>query len=139
MEKPIQVQVRAMPAPGHEYRRRAGRAWSRAPVTVKVVDHPISADEISPAQYAALQADPHIAAMPLGGGDDGALVEVKADLLKAQSEVEQLRKQLAEAAEIAEEQKRVAASEIETAGQRIRQLEAELELLREKLAKRVSR
>ncbi len=80
--------IRAMPAPGHTRRFRAGRPWGADPVKVKVVDVPaptridrdrdgreivMYSDEISPVQLAALQADRCFAVTPVGDGETDAM------------------------------------------------------------------
>jgi hypothetical protein len=125
----LEVNVRAIPAPGFDYRRRAGRAWTKEVQTVKVVDAPKAADEISPAQYAELQRDPMINAVPVGGADPQVL-GLKGELAEKDALIEKLRGELSAAIEMAEEMGTRSNRDAEVAGMRIRELEAEVERLR---------
>ena len=144
----IQISVRAIPPPGNLYRRRAGRPWPAEPVIVKVVDNPkphkldakgkieAFSDEISPAQYAELQADPHINAYPVGDPNAAPVLESQAALVEKDREIAALRKELSGYAEIAAEERRAIAAEAEEAGKKVAALEAEVERLRAQLGKR---
>jgi hypothetical protein len=150
----MQVTVRALPAQGHEFRRRAGRAWGKSPVVVTVVDEPKPhtldksgnvvefSDEISPAQYAQLLDDPnHISVVPVGGGDPQNL-DLRGKLQIAESELAKARAQLAELQErqdvdgferIAEQKKNAAA--LADANEMIAALRAQFADRRPKAAK----
>jgi hypothetical protein len=139
---PAFYSVRAIPAQGHKFRRRAGRAWTKDIVSVVVVDKPdpaaTSPIEISPADLAALQADQLIAVSAQGSGDAsaddlnaakvriGELDRMLADARKAQQQL------VEELADVREGAKRAA----EDGGARIAQLTADLGALRAKVAKR---
>jgi hypothetical protein len=88
----MQISVRAMPAPGHNFRRRAGRAWTKDPILLNVVDQPKAprvtldqegrsvvtySNEISPIDVEALKADRFIS-VTVVGGEQGELSEMNA-------------------------------------------------------------
>jgi hypothetical protein len=147
--------VRAIPAPGHVYRRRAGRAWSKEPTIVKVVDDPkpphveldrdgkkivTLSDEISPKDLAALQADPHLAVVPYGrGADAGDSIEVnqlKAENIRLQEELEKTRRAQQDAVEEIKLVGDTARKLAEENGIRIARLQTELEAAHAQLAKK---
>ena len=144
----MQISVRAIPPPGNLYRRRAGRPWPAEPVIVKVVDspkpHKLNAkgqieefsDEITRAQYAELQRDPHINAYPVGDPNAAPVLDAQAALAEKDREIAALRKELSGYAEIATEERRAIAAEAEEAGKKVQALESEVERLRAQLAKR---
>jgi hypothetical protein len=143
----MQITVRAIPAPGHEFRRRAGRAWSKSPEIVTVVDSPkphtldakgkivAFSDEITPAQYAELQADPHISAMPVGGGDPQNL-DLRARLQIAEEALASARAELASMQEAREATGRENAKEANRVAAELMAARADIEALQAKLAKR---
>lgn len=134
----MQIQVRALPAPGHDYRRRAGRTWGKTPTIVRVVDSPASPDEITPTQYAQLREDPMINAVPVGEAtaEDLEVAALKAQFVKANATTTELRKQLADMVEAQEAQRTEASKLMATTGARVIELEREVEHLRGELAKK---
>jgi uncharacterized small protein (DUF1192 family) len=139
----MEISVRSMPAPGHIYRRRAGRAWGKEAVTVIVTETPnpkhIDAMgrplEITPAQFAELKSDPHIMAAPAGGGDP-EIPGLVAQLAAKDEEIARLRKDHADAVESAERQLLAVGKHAEAQGARIAELEGEVERMRAQLAKK---
>ncbi len=68
--------VRAVPAAGHNFRRRAGRSWSTTPVEVDLVEKVTDPDsQITHAQLLELQGDQRIAVVPVGESGDGPTAE----------------------------------------------------------------
>lgn len=143
----MQITVRAIPAHGHEYRRRAGRAWGKAPIVVTVTDSPKPhhvdakgkvvefSDEISTAQYAELQKDPHISAVPVGGGDPQNL-DLRAQLQEASEALAKARAELATMQEIQDANGRANATEAARMAGELMAARAEVEALQAKIAKR---
>lgn len=157
---PLMFSVRAIPAPGHNHRRRAGRAWGKDPSIVRVVDEPapprlekdrdgkqivIHSDEISPAQLVMLQADPHLAVVPHGKGgsvglaDSLEIADLKSQLVKLQAALEGARKELADHVELLKIERDTSRRGAEEAGGQIVRLEGELAAMRAQLAKRQGR
>lgn len=143
-----EIVVRAMPAHGHEYRRRAGRAWGKQPITVKVVDAPkphqyredgsIAAysDEISTEDYKELTEDQHLAVFAKGDPSAGDVLEAHAAIGERDKEILKLRKDLADAHESAELERKATSKEIEALGMRLKEAEAESDKLRAQLGKK---
>ena len=134
----MQIAVRAIPAPGHIYRRKIGRAFTAEPTTLRVVDAPSAPDEITATQYAALQGDPHIVAMPAGGGDPQVL-DLRAKLELSEAALAEARRALADADERQDAERAAISGAAASAGEEIRRLTAENDQLRADLAKRRSR
>lgn len=154
--KPQQFTVRAIPAPGHTHRRRAGRAWGKDKAIVTVVDAPrpprnekdrdgktvvIYSDEISPDELAMLQADPHLAVVPhrvsgAEASDALEIAELKIKLSKLEGELAAKHKDLQDAAELLKIERAGSRQGAEEAGGRIVQLEGELQTMRGQLSKR---
>ena len=145
MNQGTEITVRAMPAPGHQFRRRCGIAWGKQARRAVIVDAPRPLDlqaladgkieviELSPSQYQQLVEDPHIAVTAIGGSDP-QIPELKAQLLKAMSEVEALRKQLAEQAEAFTEERRALSTAHAAQGKQVLELSNQIETLRADLA-----
>jgi hypothetical protein len=128
----MQIKVRALPAPGHIYRRRIGRTFSKDWTVLDVVDHPSKPDEISPLQYKELQADNRITAIPVAADDAGAL-ESSGKLAEAEAEIVKLRRDLAEAAERYEENARAGEAAAKASAEKIATLEGEVAKLHAEL------
>lgn len=131
----MQIEVRAYPAPGHEYRRRAGRAWSSKAVVVEVVDAPVGDGQISPAQLAILRTDPMIAAVPVGAATTGDLesAAIAARLSESEKALASVRAELADAIEQIEASGRALSESSErdrARAEHIKALEAEVAMLR---------
>lgn len=130
----MQIKVRALPAPGHVYRRRAGRAFSKDWTLLDVVEQPSQENEISPLQYKELQSDPRITAIPVAADDAGAL-EALGDLAEAEAVIVKLRRELSEAAERYEESARAGEAAAKSAAEKIAMLEGQVEQMRAELAR----
>lgn len=130
-----QYTVRAIPAQGHLWRRRAGLKWPATPVKISVVDAPTGEGEITPAQFAQLRADPHIAVTSVGDADP-MVSEGRAELLAALAKVDALRKDLADQAEAIEEERAQFGREAVSHADKLRELESEIERLRAKPSRR---
>jgi len=143
-----EIVVRAMPMHGHDYRRRAGRAWGKQPVTVKVVENPAPhklkadgsiesySDEISHADYQELTEDPQIAVFAKGDPNAGEVLDAKAEAVELQKQVDALRKELSAAHEAAELDRKATSKEIEDLGSKLAMAEAEVEKLRAQMGKK---
>lgn len=139
--------VRAIPAPGHKYRRRAGLAWAKEPAKIRVVDEPRKdagpdgVIELSPAQMQALLADPHIAVSFLGADSAASPEEMnalKADAVKMAADLGEARRDLAFAQEEMarlREGKQSAEDDLRRAGEKVRALEEQLSTARAQIVK----
>lgn len=131
---PRRAIVRAIPAPGHNYRWRAGMRWSSADHEVVIVDdpkpynHANGPQEISPLQLEQLRSDMRLAVQVLGDGEEGLIQALEAQAKVQQLEVDLLeaREDLARAGEEHRRFKAVAEKQSGEAGARIAQLEADL-------------
>lgn len=144
----MEISVRAIPPPGNLHRRRAGRPWAAEAIVVKVVDNPkphkvdakgkieAYSDEISPAQYAELQADPHINAYPVGDPNAAPVLEGKNALVKMQAELEAARKELAGLVEVQEQERARVGKELEDLGRQVAERDAEIDRLRVQVSKK---
>jgi hypothetical protein len=143
-----EIVVRAMPVHGHEFRRRAGRAWGKQAVTVKVVENPkphqyredgtIAAysDEISPADYKELTEDQHLAVFAKGDPNAGDMLGAQAEIGERDKEIRKLRKDLADAQEASDLERKATSKEIEDLGFKLAEAQAEAEKLRAQLGKK---
>lgn len=130
----MQIKVRALPAPGHEFRRRIGRVFSRAWTNLDVVESPSKPDEISALQYQELQSDPRITAMPVAA-DDAQDLHVAGRIAELEAEIRKQRLELAAAAESYEENARGSERAAREAAEKITKLEGENEHLRAELSR----
>lgn len=130
-----QIKVRAFPAPGHEWRRRAGRTFGKQPVTLTVTANPTAPDHITPLQYAQLEADPRLLVKP-ASADDALSAEAMAQIAIKEAELLEAKRALAEAAELAEENRRAGEAAALKASADMLAKDAEIEDLRNKLAKK---
>lgn len=141
MATPFRAVISAIPAPGHDSRHRAGPKgrklrWTTTPIEVVVDESPKYEAKpmvISFADWAELQTDRQIRAIPAGGGDP-EVPNLKAALLEAEAKIAKLERQLATAAEEWDSERRSATQEIEKLADGYRKLEAEAANLRTRLA-----
>lgn len=137
----FRANVSAIPASGHDYRHRAGPKgqklrWGTTEAEViidAVADYKASPMVLSFKDWAELQADKHIRAIPVGGGDP-EVPNLKAALLAAEEEIGKLEGKLAADAEARESDQRAASAKIEKMSEEYRALEAETANLRSRLA-----
>lgn len=134
----MKVKIRAIPAPGHEYRWRCGKRWGKEAAVFEVVDQPQGPSQISPVEYATLQSDDRIVVVPLEGSAHEAEEAnlYKARVVELEAEVARLRKEIDAGIEVAEEERRRVSVELEDAARKRAELEQELTMLRAKLSKK---
>ena len=134
----MQVSVRAYPAQGHEYRRRAGRAWGTTPTIVTVTEDPKGPADITAAQLDALKGDPMIAVIPVGAATEGDLdvAAMRGELAKRTAELDAARKALSEAVEQIDIERRRATAAEEAVAEKVARLTAEVDHLRSKASKK---
>ncbi len=131
---PALLEVRAIPAQGHLYRRAGGRAWGKDPVVVTVVDKPrtdaeAKADgtaehpfEISKESLADLKSDKRIA-VSATSAEDAADAAAKVLLVEAEGKIAQLRKQVEQLTDTLEAERGNASAELTKAQTRVQDLE----------------
>lgn len=128
------VVVRGIPAPGFNHWHCAKRKWGKNPVVVYIVDDVTDPKtQITPADYKML-TDPgvsqHISVVPYGADDSAETVAMMSQLSAKDVEIDKLRKELSEAAEMYSRDREIANRLAAETGGKVIALTAEVEQLR---------